>query len=207
MTIATWLLFCATETVLCFTPGPAVLLVVSLSLGRGTRSGFLGSLGILTANVGYFALSATSLGAALVASWQLFFALKWIGAAYLVWIGTRMALFPSRSPGPSPGVAHSGSAFWYGLVTQAANPKALLFFAALLPQFVDPSAQVPFQILVLGLSSVAIELAVLSVYVLATTRARGWVTSPHYAAGLERIGGLFLVAAGVRLAAIHRGSS
>ena len=65
MTMQAWLLFCATEAILCFTPGPAVLLVVSQAISRGTRAGFAATLGILTANIAYFALSGTSLGAVL----------------------------------------------------------------------------------------------------------------------------------------------
>ena len=95
MSFETWLLFCATEAVLCFTPGPAVLLVVSLSLSRGPRSGLGGSLGILVANALYFAISATGLGAVLLASWQVFIVIKWVGAAYLVWLGIRMFVLAS----------------------------------------------------------------------------------------------------------------
>src|SRR4029077_1829756 len=90
VTLQGWLLFCATETVLCFTPGPAVLLVVSLSLTRGARAGLGASLGILATNAFYFCLSAAGIGAVILASWDLFFLLKWLGAAYLVWLGLRM---------------------------------------------------------------------------------------------------------------------
>ena len=90
MTLEAWLLFCATETVLCLSPGPAVLLVVSLSLVRGGRAGLHAASGILAVNALWFALSATSLAAILVASWQVFFVVKWAGAAYLVYLGVRM---------------------------------------------------------------------------------------------------------------------
>jgi len=204
VTFQTWALFCATETVLCFTPGPAVLLVVSLALSRGARAGVGGSLGILGANAGYFVLSATGLGAILLASWKLFFAIKWLGAAYLVWFGARMILRPgdsdsSEAPPPSP----RGGAFWQGFFTQSANPKALVFFTALLPQFIDPNHNVPAQIAILGTSSVAIEFVVLGIYVLACDRARGWAGDSRLAAWLHRAGGALLVAAGLRLAAIR----
>src|SRR5262245_24345319 len=140
MPVHTWALFCATETVLCFTPGPAVLLVVSLALTRGARAGLAGSLGILGANALYFILSATGIGAVLLASWQLSVLIKWLGAVYLIWLGLRMLLARSQAPlasddAPRPPMAP----LRHGLITQGANPKALVFFTALLPQFVDPA--------------------------------------------------------------------
>lgn len=97
MAFDTWLFFCITEAVLSFTPGPAVLLVISIALTRGARDGLLASLGILAANAIYFVLSATAIGAILVASWEVFFLIKWLGAAYLVWLGLRMLLSRSEA--------------------------------------------------------------------------------------------------------------
>lgn len=205
MTPETWLLFCAMETVLSFTPGPAVMLVISVSLTRGARAGFGGSLGILAANVIYFALSATSLGAVLVASAKLFTVIKWLGAAYLVLVGARMILFPSREVPASPASQQPGSnAFWYGFVTQVANPKALVFFTALLPQFISPQEPVAIQIAILGISSILIELVVLSIYVAACYRARAWANNSRFATHMQRAGGMLLVGAGAGLAAIRQ---
>jgi threonine/homoserine/homoserine lactone efflux protein len=201
MTIETWLAFCATETVLCFIPGPAVLFVLSMTLARGARAGLAGAVGILAANVGYFALSATGIAAVILASHELFMALKWAGAAYLVWMGLGMLFSRSRPlPPPSPRLVRR--TFLRGLVVQGANPKALVFFVALLPQFIDPNASVPLQILVLGISSTVLELGVLTLYVVTAARAREMVGS-GFAARLERIGGVFLVAAGARLALVR----
>jgi threonine/homoserine/homoserine lactone efflux protein len=144
MSIEAWLLFTITETVLCLSPGPAVLLVLSMSLTRGWQPGLQASAGILGANLCYFALSATSLGALLLASWELFFCIKWLGAAYLIWLGLktffahRDAVRPGAEPLPPPRTGMR--TFLHGVVAQGANPKALLFFTALLPQFVNPAA-------------------------------------------------------------------
>jgi homoserine/homoserine lactone efflux protein len=209
LSVEAWLLFCVTETVLCFTPGPAVLLVVSLALSRGGRAAMAGSLGILGANALYFGLSATSLGAILVASWHLFFLVKWLGAAYLIWLGLRMMLTPhSRSEPAAPSGHRDGStrrSFALGFLTQGANPKALVFFTAILPQFVDARGAVGFQLFVLGVSSVVIELVVLSVYVAMCQAGRGWARHPRLSIPLQRAGGLLLVGTGVQLAAIRRG--
>jgi len=211
LSVESWLLFCLTETVLCFTPGPAVLLVVSLSLTRSAHAGFQASLGILTANALYFALSATSLGAILLASWELFFLVKWLGAAYLVWLGGRMLFSAPRHSGPqesSPSASADRSnisSFSYGFLTQGANPKALVFFTALLPQFIDPESAVPLQVAILGVSSVLIEVVVLGIYVVICHRSRSWVRHLRFVVPLERLGGTLLIGAGVRLATIRQG--
>jgi homoserine/homoserine lactone efflux protein len=208
LTAEAWLLFCATEAVLSFTPGPAVLLVVSLGLSRGGRAGVAGSLGILAANALYFALSATTLGAILQTSWQLFMVVKWLGAAYLIWLGARMIFARARRPEsatpPELSRRSATRSFWLGFLTQGANPKALLFFTAILPQFIDPRGAVGMQILVLGVSSVLIELIALTMYVAAAGAARRWTRRPRVGRTLQRLGGAMLVGAGVQLASIRR---
>ena len=202
MSIELWIAFCVTEAVLCLTPGPAVLYVVSAAMTRGARAGLAGALGILAGNTFYFALSATGIAAVIVASSWLFSLLKWAGAAYLVWLGLRMLL---RRAEPAPGVVAeppTRRCFVRGFVVQAANPKALVFFVALLPQFIDPAAPVGRQILILGASSVLIELAVLALYAALAVRTRRLAGS-RWSGSLERVGGGFLVAAGARLALLR----
>jgi homoserine/homoserine lactone efflux protein len=206
MTVETWLLFCVTETVLCFTPGPAVLLVVSLGLTRGARAGLGASLGILTANVFYFVLSATGIGAVLLTSYELFFLIKWLGAAYLVWLGAHMLLSRANAFASASTVAprRTPRPFTHGVVTQGANPKALVFFTAFLPQFIHPEGAVPYQVTILALSSVLIELTVLSIYVAVCHRARGVMRRPGFASTLNRAGGVLLLGAGAGMATMRR---
>lgn len=208
MTFEAWLLFCMTETVLCFTPGPAVLLVVSLSLTSGARAGFGASIGILLANAFYFLLSATSIGAILLASWELFSLIKWVGAAYLVWLGLRMVFSHAdafeREAGAGTTTRKSLAPFTHGLLTQGANPKTLVFFTAILPQFINPEAAVPAQVAILGVSSILIELLVLAFYVAVCHRTRGMVQRPSFATSLNRVSGVLLIWAGAGLATIWR---
>jgi homoserine/homoserine lactone efflux protein len=191
---------------LCVTPGPAVLLVVSQSISKGSWSGLAATLGILATNVVYFALSATGVTALLAGSARAFVALKWLGAAYLIWIGARMIF--ARPPEPvldsdfDTAARSTRSAFLLAAVTQGANPKALIFFAAILPQFVNPAGAVLPQIILLGVTSVAIEFMILGAYVATCHAARGVVRQPRLAMTLQRLSGAFLVAAGTGLAMV-----
>src|SRR5262245_50779981 len=142
MTLRSWALFCATELLLCLNPGPSALMVISLALTRGRRAGVLATLGVLAANAIYFAISASGLVAVHALSSEVFHAIKWIGAAYLIWIGARMLWrsfgAPKPDAGPSAAPVAGGRSLWQGFVTQGANPNLLVYFTAILPQFVDP---------------------------------------------------------------------
>jgi homoserine/homoserine lactone efflux protein len=201
MTLQTWLWFCLTETVLCFIPGPAVLFVLATALRRGFPSATVAAAGILAGNTFYFALSATGIAAVIVASHAIFSALKWAGAAYLVWLGLRMLWSRAAERGATPqgSTGNAERVFSRAFIVQAANPKALVFFIALLPQFINPAGSVAWQILVLGISSVVIEFMVLSLYAALAARART-ISGARFSGSLERIGGAFLIAAGARLA-------
>ena len=182
MSLEGWLLFTITETVLCVSPGPAVLLVLSVSLTRGWLPGLQASAGILVANLLYFVLSATSLGAILLASWELFFLIKWLGAAYLIGLGLKMCFVQGdamRDVAAHLSPTRTGlGMFLHGVVAQGANPKALLFFTALLPQFVNPTAPLAPQIALLALTSVLIEFGVLTGYAMLASRASGLASRP-----------------------------
>ena len=210
MSFHTWLLFIATEFVLCLTPGPAVLFVVSQALQYGTRRSLYANLGILSANAFYFLLSAVGLGAVLLASHDLFAMIRYLGAAYLIYLGlaTIMGRGLAISTDQGQGVQDTSRTGWRltgrGFMLQAANPKALLFFAALLPQFIDPRGGVPFQILILGLSSMAAEFFVLAGYGLFAGRAFHLAQQPRFAQATNRVAGALLIGAGAGLAMVGR---
>ena len=207
MTIEAWLLFCATETVLCLSPGPSALLVASLALTRGQAAGVVAAAGVLAANAVYFAVSATGLVAVHSVSSEVFLAIKWAGAAYLVWLGGRMIVRSFRrrvAEPPAPSASSVRRSFWQGLVTQGANPNLLVYFAAILPQFVDPGRPLAGQVAILAASSFVIEFTVLSVYAALAHRA-GQVAAPRSRVLAERVGGGLLVAAGLGLASLRRG--
>ncbi len=207
MTWQVWLAFAILETVLCFTPGPAVLLVLSQALSRGTAKTVWTILGILSANTAYFIVSATGLGATLAASNNIFFAIKWIGAAYLVWLGlneifgahARLAIAPADA---ARGLA--GPMFVRGFALQMSNPKALVFFTALVPQFLNPHAALVPQIAILAVTSMIIEFAVQIFYAALVGRFTHLATRPRFAAVANRVAGSLLIAAGIGMAALRR---
>jgi homoserine/homoserine lactone efflux protein len=202
-----WTLFAVTETVLCLTPGPAVLLVVAQGFSRGRIAALWSSLGILAGNAFYFVVSATGIGAILVASYNLFSLIKWIGAAYLVWLGVTTILAGSsvapRVRASAPAI-RSSRMLLNGFVLQTSNPKALIFFVALLPQFIDRRASVAIQVVILAVTSVTIEFLVLLAYGAAAGRFTHLATRSRFAQATNTAAGAMLIAAGTAIAAIRR---
>jgi homoserine/homoserine lactone efflux protein len=181
-----------------------VLFVTSTAMTRGPRTGVAAALGIVGGNIIYFALSATGIAALILAAHSLFVALKWAGAIYLVWIGLRLLLV--RAPAadidasPVPANRAGNSQLLRGLLVQLSNPKALIFFVALLPQFITLGTSIAWQVLVLGVSSQLIEITVMSLYIALATRVRR-LTGNRWERAIERTGGGFLVVIGLRVAA------
>ena len=207
MNWTTWWLFATSELVLCITPGPAVLFVLSSALRSGARKSVASSLGILAANAMYFLVSATGLGALLLASYNLFFAVKWIGAGYLILLGLR-AILGKADVVKMPEEAADGRSGWRlfvdGFVVQASNPKAIIFFSALLPQFIQPSSPVAMQIVILGVTSEVIEFLVLTCYGVAAGSALAIARQPKYARWTNRAAGALLIGAGAGLATLRK---
>ncbi|MCG8607617.1 LysE family translocator [bacterium] len=206
MSLELLVIFAFTEFSLSLTPGPAVFLVISQGMKAGFKPSLRGTLGILSGNVLYFSLSALGLGALLMASATLFQAIKYLGAAYLIVIGVKMLIWKRESLTPQKSSAASNLSlrlFSEGLLTQLSNPKAIVFFTALLPQFVTPGESMWEQFIVLGLVSIAVEFPVLVAY--GWVAERGGKLIPEKYTGLpERIAGVFLLGAGLGLAAIRK---
>lgn len=170
MTFKTWLLFLVMEIALSLSPGPAVFYVVSQGARGALRRSAPAALGIIAANAIYFSLSATSLGAIIAASARFFAIAKWVGAAYLIYLGVKALRSAGSSHAVDLGVslpAEKGDrrrVFLGALTLQLANPKALLFFLALLPQFIDPTRAVVPQMLILAATSMLPEFCILVGY-------------------------------------------
>jgi len=198
-----WWVFVATNLVLDATPGPAVMLVIGTSMRHGWRAAMRTVLGILSANSFYFAISATSVGALLLASYDVFFLVKWLGAAYLVWLGWK-ALRSRESFLANSAGASARRLYLDGVATQIANPKALVYFGAFVPLFLDRNLPVAPQLLILGGTSVFFEFFVLLGYAVLAGRAVALVRQPRYAAWTNRVSGVVLIGAGGGMALLRR---
>jgi homoserine/homoserine lactone efflux protein len=203
MPLNLWILFAITELVGCLTPGPAVLLVISHGMTWGGRSSLAANAGILAGNALYFVLSALGLGAILLASHEFFTAVKYAGAGYLIYLGVQTIRGAGVALQPH-GRVHGGTGRWRtmarGFALQIANPKALIFFVALLPQFLDPTRPIGRQIVLLGLTSVVIEFVVLAGYGYLAAGAMTLARRPRFVAATNRVSGGMLVLAGTGIA-------
>ncbi|MEP6608855.1 MAG: LysE family translocator [Burkholderiaceae bacterium] len=194
----TYWLYVLTEAALSLSPGPAVMLIVAYGLAHGARRSLWAALGVLTANALYFAISATALGAVLIASRSFFTTVKWLGAFYLVYLGASALLgraspiAPSRAAG-RPTQSHS--IFLSGFALQLANPKTLIFFVAILPQFVDPQLPIGAQMVWLAIGSIVPEVLILGSYGYLASRAAHLVDDPRYVRIIDRVAGTLVIGA------------
>lgn len=199
MSLSTYLIYLAAALLLILTPGPTMLMCMTNALNHGPARAMASVGGAITAVLGVMALSAMGLGALLAASETAFTVVKTAGAAYLVWLGIRT--FRSTGLLQVEGHAPSPRSFWLqGFLVGASNPKAILFFAAFFPQFLDPAHPVVPQFAVLAGTFVICELAVLSLCALGVARLVPLLRSASLVRGINRtFGGLFALMGGLLL--------
>lgn len=199
----TLLAFIGAGLLLNLTPGPDVLYIVGRSLGQGRVAGIVSALGISTGCFVHIAAATLGLSALVVALPMAYDAVRYAGAAYLVWLGVRAL---RRNTGRLDVRAADGASLWRifreGAVTNVLNPKVAVFFLAFLPQFTDP-ARGPLgpQFLGLGLIFVANGLVVCLLYALAASAAGAWLRGRYdVSTWLNRAMGGMFIALGLRLA-------
>ena len=206
------LLFMAAGWLLNLTPGPDVLYIVSSALRGGVRAGLVAALGITAGCFVHIAAAAVGLSAVLMASSTAFTVLKWVGAAYLLYVGVRL-LF-SKTPSAinlkatqtystwASGRNSLKNVFFKGFWTNVLNPKVALFFLAFVPQFIAPSAENPaLQFLLLGLlfnvNALPINFGYAVLAGWASRRTAAMQKGLHW---LDRIAGAMFIGFGIKLA-------
>jgi homoserine/homoserine lactone efflux protein len=204
MDFNTWLLYLVTEFFLTLTPGPAVMLVWAQGLKYGSRPSWMGTLGISSANLIYFVLSALGLGAIIMAAGDLFTYIRIAGAVYLVFTGARMILDSLKFKVPPVAqinaVTDLRRAYLQGFITQIANPKAIIFFVALLPQFIDQQRNITLQFTILASTTIIMETFILMFYGWFAAHGKRWLGKHNLVnRWQDRIAGSILIGLGINL--------
>ena len=201
MALEIWVVYVATVTALMSTPGPSQLLMLSNSANHGLRRSTLTAAGDLAANAVQMLAAGFGLAAVLAASANALLIIKWLGVAYLIWLGLGM-IRRANADGTKRTQAGSTTtlkALWLqGFITSASNPKAVVFFAALFPQFISPDHAFASQFLILSVTYIAMDALFLSAYGIGAS----WVASRFKGqtkAWIERIGGGFMIGAAILL--------
>ena len=206
MSFQLWLSYAAFTFLVVITPGPAILLTSSYGLSHGMRKGMGVVLGIELANTLYFFLSAAGLGALIAASELAFQIMKYCGAAYLIYLGlAQLAAAGKKGTGPERGRRIWGGPMFQGFCSQLVNPKALLFYAAFLPQFIDyHSASVGRDLLILAATDIGLEVPVLAFYMHAAIRGARLIGGASRAAWRERASGAAFLTVGAAMLLARR---
>ena len=188
--VPTFALFVAAALALLLVPGPAVIYVVARSVEGGRLTGLVSVLGVELGTLLHVVFAAAGLSAIVVSSAVAFSVVKWLGAAYLVWLGLRQILGRDGGDQEAP-LSGSGEnrlrVFSQSVLVQVLNPKVALFFLAFLPQFVDPSRSAAWtQVVVLGTTLATLGLFTDGLYALLGGTAGEWIRKQRAGAGLRR---------------------
>ena len=206
MPLDLWLTFVATSTALLLIPGPTVLLVLSYALSQGRRVALASATGVALGDLIAMTASLLGLGALVLASATLFTVLKWVGAAYLIWMGLKLLLTP-RSDGLET-VATPDSTprqvLTHVAAVTALNPKSIGFFIAFVPQFVTLDAPLASQFAILIATFVALAAINALAYALLADRLRAAIKRPSVITWLTRSGGVALIGMGIMTATLRR---
>jgi len=203
MSIELYITFLAAATFLILTPGPNVSLIVGTSMAHGLRAGLLTVVGTTAATAAQLFLVVGGMASLLAIAADAFEWIRWIGVAYLVWLGIaqwRAAGLPEDAPAPA---RLRSRLVGQGVLVALTNPKTLMFHAAFLPQFVGAGAPPGGQLLLLGITYTVLAAAFDCGWAWAGGRLRGGLSAARRRL-VNRVSGVFLVCAGIGLAFSRR---
>jgi len=206
---AVWLTFFAASWAISLSPGPGAVAAMSAGLDHGFARGYFVTFGLVLGIITQLLAVGVGLGALMAASATAFTVLKWLGVAYLVWLGVQQW----RSPAAPLQAAHDAvvgppvrrrTLVLRGWAMNAVNPKGTVFMLAVVPQFIDPTRPLPAQYAVIGATLVFTDLVVMAGYTALASRVLAALRSARQVRLLNRVFGTLFVVAGVLLATFKR---
>jgi homoserine/homoserine lactone efflux protein len=208
MTWQMWLAFFGAAVVIAVSPGPGAFQSMATGLAHGVKRGYWNIVGLEVGLMLQLTLVAVGLGATVANSIVAFTVVKWVGVAYLLYLAIRQwraAAIDLNSQMDRAVVGGRAALMVRGFLVNATNPKGLLFFLAVMPQFVVPTSPLLPQYLAIGVTMIAVDLIVMGLYTAMAVRLLAWLRTPRQQTGLNRaFAGLFAGAA-VVLAFLRRG--
>ena len=207
MELSVWITYLVATIILSVSPGPGVFSSLAAGLNHGFRRGMWNAVGMQVANFTLMIIVSVGLGAILLASENLFNAVKWGGVAYLVWLGiatwrSEPHHFDARADAPRG--RDSREVFLKGFFVNLTNPKGIIFYVAVLPQFIDVARPQFVQYAILGLTTLVVDMVVMAGYIGLAARVLAVMKDPSHLRWVNRILGGAFVAAGMALAAFRR---
>ena len=202
MSIELWLAFVAASAILLAIPGPTVLLVISYALSHGKRAATATVAGVALGDFTAMTASMLGLGALLATSAALFTALKWVGAAYLIYLGIKLWRAPVANMGASGEAASSAKErplriFLHAYAVTALNPKSIIFFVAFLPQFLNHGQPLAVQMVIFEATFLVLATVNAATYGLMASMARKTIRKPRVQRLVNRTGGSLMIGAGL----------
>lgn len=211
MSFEHWFAFAAASAVLLAIPGPTILLVISYALGHGRKIAGATVAGVALGDFTAMTASMLGLGALLATSAAVFTVLKWIGAAYLVWLGIKLWRAPvandSGSTVETSPAERPLRIFIHTYAVTALNPKSILFFVAFLPQFLDLSRPLFAQMAIFETTFLILATINAALYAWLAAAAGSTIRKPNIRRIVNRLGGSLLIGAGFLTAGLKRATS
>jgi threonine/homoserine/homoserine lactone efflux protein len=174
--------FLSVMAVMAITPGPANLFAIATGMQKGKVSALIGVAGMNTGTLAWFGAAALGLGALIIAFPQAFHVLAYVGAAYVAWLGVKSILSGAKDEAGPPVITirPGRSAFADGFMVQVSNPKALLFFTAVLPPFLDVAKPLPAQLTMFAVATIAMDVIAMSAYGLGGAALSEKMSAPRF---------------------------
>ena len=209
MSLEIWLAFVAASAVLLAIPGPTILLVISYALGHGRKTARATVAGVALGDLTAMTASMLGLGVLLATSATLFTVLKWIGAAYLIYLGVKLWRTPVSVAQAEMDVADLPREkpfriFLHTYVVTALNPKSIIFFVAFLPQFMNHAQPVLPQMIIFGATFLVLATMNATIYALVASLARASIRKPSVQRAFNWVGGSLMIGAGALAAGWKR---